>query len=179
MLAMVLLVALGFVAGCVAWLVPLRTGPSSATIELDRLVENSPLYYRPFNMGYDPRGAPLGMWLVRDEFDDVLALFSRDPHLGCSVDFDVLGGSLPEGPGFRGPCTGSAFLLDGSRVFGPAPRDLDRFATELDGDIVRIDVTQAILGRCAAGVVPAEDEEELLCSVPGETVTERISWPGD
>jgi len=177
MLGIVILVALGFVAGCVAWLVPLRTGPSSATIELDRLVENAPLYYRPFNMGYDPRGAPLGMWLVRDEFDDVVALFSRDPHQGCSVDFKVLDGAA-EGPGFRGPCTGSAFLIDGTRVFGPAPRGLDRFATELDGDIVRIDVTEAILGTCSPGVVVAEGEE-IACSVPGDRVTERMSWPGD
>ena len=94
------------------------------------------------------------------------------------MDFDVLDGAA-EGPGFRGPCTGSAFLLDGTRVFGPAPRGLDRFATELDGDIVRIDVTEAILGPCSPGVVPLEGEDEVACSVPGARVTERMSWPGD
>ena len=178
MLAMVILVGLGFVAGCVAWLVPLRTGPSSATIPLDRLVEGQPLFYRPFNMDYDPRGAPRRMWLVRADSGEVLALFSRDPHSGCNVALDSIDAGDYSGPGFRGECTGSLFLPDGTRLSGPAPRGLDRFATEVEDDIVRIDVTQAILGPCSPGIVPAEGEE-IACSVPGDPITERMSWPED
>ncbi len=79
-----------------------------------------------------------------------LALYTADPHLreqGCTVHWD--GAAQQEvGPNvqsqttvvgiFIGDCTASRFDISGKRLFGPAPRDLDRFpiASTADGLVV-------------------------------------------
>lgn len=51
----------------------------------------------------------------------LLALYAICPHLGCHYEW----GAAAEL--FICPCDGSAFLADGTRVHGPAARDLDVF----------------------------------------------------
>ena len=41
---------------------------------------------------------------------------------------------------FRNPCHGETYDMAGQRVFGPAPRGLDRIAIEIDGDRVIVDL---------------------------------------
>ncbi len=41
------------------------------------------------------------------------------PHLGCGINY------APERRQFACPCHTSAFALDGSRLYGPSPRDMD------------------------------------------------------
>ncbi len=65
--------------------------------------------------------------VVRLEDGEIRALSSKDPHLGCAVpwrpDFERDG----ETGFFRNPCHGETYDMAGNRVFGPSPRDLDRF----------------------------------------------------
>ena len=157
---------------CVAWLVPRHVGESTATFALDALEEGRPQYYRPFNMGYDESGRPYGMYLLRTgRGDEVIALFSRDPHpLACSVTLvqQPNDGTLA----FDSACSGSRFDLEGELEAGVSPRALDRFAVEVFGAGVDIDVTELILGRCAS-------VGGVECSSARETRTEAVDWPGN
>lgn len=74
---------------------------------------------------------------------DAHAFYMMDPHgssraRGCVLDWrlDIDIANFTDqataerlGPGlFRARCSGSTFLSDGTRVFGPSPRNLDEFA---------------------------------------------------
>ncbi|MSP22220.1 MAG: hypothetical protein EXR66_04280 [Dehalococcoidia bacterium] len=95
---------------------------------------------------------------------------ARQAHRGNGL-FNSFGELVPAGVDsvwlFRTPCLGSTFLLDGTRIFGPAPRGLDRFPTRIEGDTVNIDLRRIILGRC--GSEPPRD-----CSLPGEQRAETF-----
>ncbi|MCC6237337.1 MAG: hypothetical protein IT299_07165 [Dehalococcoidia bacterium] len=69
--------------------------------------------------------------------------------------------------GFRDPCHGIRYLLDGRRDFGPAFRDLDLFRATLENGTVRIDTSTRILGQCAG--LNLFD----YCSTAARTVTVR------
>ena len=65
----------------------------------------------------------------------LLALWQRCPHLGCTVpwrsDFSFRGRT----GWFRCPCHGSTYTREGGvLVFGPAPRSMDRYKIEVQGD---------------------------------------------
>jgi menaquinol-cytochrome c reductase iron-sulfur subunit len=63
---------------------------------------------------------PLGaVWISRPRGDEVIALSSICPHLGCSVAFN------PGAARFQCPCHESSFKTDGARESGPANRGLD------------------------------------------------------
>ena len=72
-----------------------------------------------------------------------LALWQKCPHLGCTVPWepgysftDKVTGSSKRG-WFRCPCHQSTYNDAGVRVFGPAPRSMDRMALTIapDGEI--------------------------------------------
>jgi hypothetical protein len=48
---------------------------------------------------------------------------------------------------FVSPRTGSTFAADGSYILGPAPRDLDRLAAAISGDVVIVDTSKVYRGR--------------------------------
>jgi len=171
MLVAVVVLGVAAMGLCVAWLVPGHVGESTASFALDALEEGRPQYYRPFNMGFDEDGRPYGMFLLRTgRGEEVLALFSRDPHpLSCSVALVIrTSGELA----YDSPCSGSHFGIDGALEDGPSPRALDRFAVEVVGANIDIDVTELILGRCASA--GGSD-----CSSAVTTRTEPIDWPGN
>jgi cytochrome b6-f complex iron-sulfur subunit len=65
----------------------------------------------------------------------VLALWRKCPHLGCTIpwraDFTFQGRK----GWFRCPCHGSTYTKEGGViVFGPAPRPMDVFPVEVQGD---------------------------------------------
>jgi cytochrome b6-f complex iron-sulfur subunit len=75
-----------------------------------------------------------------------LALWWKCPHLGCTVPFRE-GHTFPDpatGQNVRGwflcPCHGSTYNDAGVRVFGPAPRSMDRMALTIDPASGRISV---------------------------------------
>lgn len=58
----------------------------------------------------------------------LMALFQRCVHLGCRVPW------CATSVGFECPCHGSKYNAIGEYFDGPAPRNLDRFAVEVQGD---------------------------------------------
>ena len=80
--------------------------------------------------------------LVNVPQSGLLALYNRDPHLGCRV---AIAGDVPSDIGipfpaevvFINPCHGEKYDLVGRYLAGPSPRGLDRFAVSvIDGDVV-------------------------------------------
>ena len=85
-------------------------------------------------------------WLVKQESDEVLALYQKDPHLGCTVpwrpDFEFQG---REG-WFRNPCHSETYDLTGVCRFGPCARGLDRFPVRVRDGRVQVDIARVIAG---------------------------------
>lgn len=71
-------------------------------------------------------------WLVR-KGDQVTAWSVTCPHLGCAV------GLRAGAPGFNCPCHDSSFDVDGRRLDGPSPRDLDTLGTKIEDGFVLVD----------------------------------------
>lgn len=84
--------------------------------------------------------------LVRDEEGAFVAFSGTSSHLGGMVpwyperQYESLVGVFME------PCHNETWARDGTRVFGPAPRDLDRFALRLDDGRVIVDPTDVTEG---------------------------------
>ena len=92
------------------------------------------------------RDAEHGIWLVKQESGEVLALSQRDPHLGCTVpwrpDFEFQG----RRGWFRNPCHGETYDLAGVCHFGPCPRGLDRFPVRVRDGRVQVDMEHVVAG---------------------------------
>lgn len=70
--------------------------------------------------------------LYRPDESTVLAYTSVCTHQGCKV-------GTGSGTTFKCPCHGSEYSkLDGSVTQGPAPKSLERYATEVDGNEVKL-----------------------------------------
>ena len=67
-------------------------------------------------------------YLVRNN-DGLLALYTKCPHLGCSVPYV---GPADSPQAFKCPCHGSMYDYDGVRTGGPAPRPMDIMAVTVD-----------------------------------------------
>ena len=59
----------------------------------------------------------------------MLALYTKCPHLGCSVPYV---GPVDSPQAFKCPCHGSMYDYDGIRTGGPAPRPMDIMAVTVD-----------------------------------------------
>lgn len=66
------------------------------------------------------------VFIVRAKEGNFYALSAVCTHLGCIVNWK------PDLGIIACPCHGSKFDLDGSKIAGPAPRPLPRFAMQLD-----------------------------------------------
>jgi menaquinol-cytochrome c reductase iron-sulfur subunit len=71
-------------------------------------------------------------WLLRNA-GAVHAWSVACPHLGCAIDRSA------SGPGFSCPCHDSTFGVDGGRLTGPSPRDLDTLATQIEDGVVLVE----------------------------------------
>ena len=96
--------------------------------------------------------------VVKKPDGSFLALYWKDPHMGCIVPWrenfeftDPRDGSYKTG-WFRNPCHGETYDRYGTRVFGPSPRDLDRFPVQVLNGKVYVDTNPAhlILGAPAS-----------------------------
>ncbi len=71
------------------------------------------------------------VWLIRQADDEVIALTTICPHLGCAINHEQTTGH------FICPCHNSVFdrtgqrSLDADHPSNPSPRDLDRLETKL------------------------------------------------
>ncbi len=70
----------------------------------------------------------------------IVALYQRCVHLGCRVP------ECKTSQWFECPCHGSQYNQVGEKKGGPAPRGMDRFAVEFDGDVLTVDTGNIILG---------------------------------
>jgi Rieske Fe-S protein len=89
----------------------------------------------------------LRVWIVHLEDGRLLGLVGRSPHMGCTLPWRPTYPFNGVEGWFRDPCHGSTFARDGTRVFGPSPRDMDRVAIEVDAEgRVFLDVSRVIEG---------------------------------
>ncbi len=100
-----------FVAAAQAWIVPWTRSEGTAGTSFDGL---------PVIAGGEGGELPL------------MALWQKCVHLGCRVP------SCESSQGFECPCHGSKYNMHGEYEDGPAPRNLDRFAVEVNelGELV-------------------------------------------
>lgn len=91
---------------------------------------------------------------------EYIAFRPRCTHLHCGIVWKANGPPIPGYPAYyECPCHQSRFSLDGRRVYGPAPRDLDRYESRFDerGSLV-VDTAAVIRGAIGEGVeYPAQE----------------------
>lgn len=128
------------------------------------------------HLGPGPRCtfAGVALHVVRLPSGEFRVLSARSPHLDDflpwrpEMDFHGVVGV------FRDPCHGETFAMDGTRLFGPAPRDMDRFAFSIqDGHLV-VDPRSVIEGdpprhRPASGT-PTPAATPWLTEIATETL---------
>lgn len=117
---------------------------------------------RQGKVGVEPVGS-IAFFLVNHETEGFLALYARDPHLGCFVQWQEASEQ------FRNPCHGETYTKAGQCVFGPCPRGLDRFVLELrEGELI------VHLDRLMRGPLqPRPFEPGQLTPTPAVTPTPR------
>ncbi len=73
-------------------------------------------------------------WVVKEADNKIVAFGPQCTHLGCAYHWD-------EGvKQFACPCHSSFFSLDGKVLAGPAPRELDRYATKIQDNRLQLGV---------------------------------------
>ena len=110
-----------FGAGFVGLLWPLKTGAFGSEITV-KAEDVPPLDSPPY------RNIQGKFFLVHNS-DGLLALYTKCPHLGCSVPWV---GPPDSANAFQCPCHGSMYDFDGVRTGGPAPRPMDLMAVTVD-----------------------------------------------
>lgn len=100
-------------------------------------------------------------YLVRLGQDEFVAISWRTPgtYRQCTIPWRPTflwpdpenGGALRAG-WFRDPCSGSTFDKDGTRVFGPSPRGLDRYVVSIVGGQIAVDTSRYVCGYAPPGV---------------------------
>lgn len=66
-------------------------------------------------------------WVVKNDQNQVAAFSPQCTHLGCAYHFEA------DRKQFVCPCHTSVFSIDGKVLEGPAPRPLDRLASQIEG----------------------------------------------
>jgi cytochrome b6-f complex iron-sulfur subunit len=70
-----------------------------------------------------------GKFFLIHNSDGLMALYTKCPHLGCTVPWV----GPPDSPNaFQCPCHGSMYDYEGVRTGGPAPRPMDYMAVTVD-----------------------------------------------
>lgn len=84
-------------------------------------------------------------------------LYQKCPHLGCRVP------SCVSSMWFECPCHGSQYNLAGEKKGGPAPRGMDRFATEVTGGSLIVDTGTVIQGPPVGANTTGQEAEGPNC----------------
>lgn len=85
-------------------------------------------------------------YLVKLESGEFLALYTKDPHLGCTVPWNPNFEFQGTTGWFRNPCHAETYDIQGNLMFGPAPRGLDRFPVTVTDSEVRVHTDELICG---------------------------------
>lgn len=94
------------------------------------------------------RPIPVNLHVVRTQpAGSFLVLLGRDPHSGCELawlpDFAFDGRT----GWFHDHCSGSTYSADGTRVFGPANRSMDRFDSSVQDGRLIVDIEKIFVDR--------------------------------
>jgi cytochrome b6-f complex iron-sulfur subunit len=87
----------------------------------------------------------------------LVALFQKCVHLGCRVPW------CQTSQWFECPCHGSKYNRVGEKKGGPAPRGLDRFPIEVDGDAVTINTGSVVQGPSIGTNTTGQEAEGPNC----------------
>lgn len=110
---------------------------------------------------------------------EVLGVFlGRDPHSGCPVTWEADRDLDGRTGWFVAGCTGSIFDRDGVRVFGPSPRDLDRFSPLVDDGILSVDLDALLIGEDRTSSSEPRDSTPTPEATPTPLATEPASRDG-
>ena len=83
-----------------------------------------------------PYQSTAGRFFLVHNNEGLLALYTKCPHLGCTVPWV----GPPDSPqAFQCPCHGSMYDYNGVRTGGPAPRPMDLMKVSVDGGTVKVD----------------------------------------
>ena len=85
------------------------------------------IYYRTRVDGWKRTKEKATTWVVKTPNDQVVAFSPQCPHLGCIYHWENPRES------FICPCHDSAFSPEGVVTDGPAPRNLDRYVSKVEG----------------------------------------------
>ena len=86
-----------------------------------------------------------------------VALYQKCPHLGCRVP------ECKTSQWFECPCHGSQYNQVGEKKGGPAPRGMDRFATEVTGTTLTVDTGTIIQGPAIGTNTTGQEAEGPHC----------------
>ena len=78
--------------------------------------------------GWKIQSEKTSAWVVKFADSHVVAFGPQCTHLGCAHHWD---GAKNQ---FVCPCHNSLFSIEGKVVYGPAPRQLDRYETKIEGN---------------------------------------------
>jgi cytochrome b6-f complex iron-sulfur subunit len=84
-------------------------------------------------------------------------LYQKCPHLGCRVP------SCTTSQWFECPCHGSKYNRVGEKKAGPAPRGMDRFPTDVQGEAFVVDTGRVILGPAIGTNTTGQEAEGPHC----------------
>ncbi len=90
-----------------------------------------------------------------------VALYQKCVHLGCRVPQCVTS------QWFECPCHGSKYNQVGEKKAGPAPRGLDRFATEVDGSVLIVNTGVIVNGPPIGTNTTGQEAEGPACITGG------------
>ncbi len=129
-------VALAEVAGgFVYFFWPNKTGAFGSKISV-------PAASIPPVKGVPFRSVPGKFFLVHND-DGLLALYTKCPHLGCTVPWK---GPADAPNAFQCPCHGSRYDYNGVRTGGPAPRPMDTMPVTVGDDgTVTVDTNPKVI----------------------------------
>ena len=95
--------------------------------------------------------------LARLSQEEFVALSWIDPHLGCMVpwrpnfEYPISGNGEQKKGWFKNGCHGETYDIKGRLVFGPSPRDLDRYVFSIEDGRGIVDTSTYVCGRSPPG----------------------------
>ncbi|HEX2027063.1 MAG TPA: Rieske 2Fe-2S domain-containing protein [Nitriliruptorales bacterium] len=142
-----------------------QVGQSAQEILADIEGEKAPLEFpsgRLYVVTWDPgiAGAEEAYGedhVILDNGKGLMALYQKCVHLGCRVPW------CQSSQWFECPCHGSKYNRWGEWVGGPAPRGLDRFPSELEGDSLVVDTGTILTGPARTARVLQQEPEGPHC----------------
>jgi cytochrome b6-f complex iron-sulfur subunit len=169
--------SLGLGGAMLAQLWPFRSGGFGSSIRVGSIADIMQAIADGNGFAYYPEGR---MWVTEYPSDalskaeavysppelagmeaGVVALYQKCPHLGCRVP------SCETSQWFECPCHGSQYNRVGEKKGGPAPRGMDRFAMQVDGDVLTVDTGTVIQGPPIGTNTTGQEAEGPHCVTGG------------